>query len=681
MEPDSSLNIAGMRNFSTDTMTQPQQSNHHNQSRQHDQNGLNWLRQRAVGGKSNGQNPMASIEAMRRIKLESRLEGHTGCVNCLEWNQAGNLLASGSDDRNVIIWEPFKGTKRNVIKTGHEGNIFSVKFIPDLSDTLIATCASDGKVKLIDIVENDTILNCETCHLDRVKRLVTHPNEPHLIWSSGEEGYIMQYDIREEHRCSSTEPKNLLIDLRTADIRLSAKCLAINPIRDEMLAIGSNDAYIRLFDRRYMHSGGWNSCTAYFTPGHLIKPSISKRKHPSFGTTYLSFSPDGTELLANIHAEQVYMFNTHEPWEPYKSFEETIKPLILDFETTTPVKTYSLWRELKKSRRSSKLPEKYSDFHQKVRTKLASKTKLTMEEFDRLNQIIAEVTDCVELYNMRARALIQRAWRGDYYQAIRDCCCAFALDPLDYSSLENITIASQHLGDKEARTGLREIIKLLQQDLDKDPESLNALSQLLRENSPSPTCRMDLDQQEVDVLMMFSTSGDESEQFNQSLYESTRVFSGIEAARFYDDSATKRVRQERERALKAFDYSRRFCGHCNMNTDIKEVNFFGSKGKFVVAGSDDGAFYIWDKETTNIVKAVHGDLQILNCLQPHPSICMLATSGIEPVVKLWSPSGRTCFDAKSLEMRCKQNQDFLTSDPLDAMIMMLYPQRDFSHLE
>ena len=30
-----------------------------------------------------------------------------GCVNCIEWNRAGSLLASGSDDFKLIVWRPF----------------------------------------------------------------------------------------------------------------------------------------------------------------------------------------------------------------------------------------------------------------------------------------------------------------------------------------------------------------------------------------------------------------------------------------------------------------------------------------------------------------------------------------------------------------------------------------------
>lgn len=65
--------------------------------------------------------------------------------------------------------------------------------------------------------------------------------------------------------------------------------------------------------------------------------------------------------------------------------------------------------------------------------------------------------------------------------------------------------------------------------------------------------------------------------------------------------------------------------------------FVCSKGQYIVSGSDDGSFFIWEKETTNLVRILQGDESIVNCLQPHPSYCFLATSGIDTVVRLWSP--------------------------------------------
>jgi WD and tetratricopeptide repeat-containing protein 1 len=67
------------------------------------------------------------------------------------------------------------------------------------------------------------------------------------------------------------------------------------------------------------------------------------------------------------------------------------------------------------------------------------------------------------------------------------------------------------------------------------------------------------------------------------------------------------------------------------------ANYFFSQGQYIVAGSDDGSFFIWDRQTTNIMRVLRGDDSIVNCLQPHPSYCLLATSGIDPVVRLWSP--------------------------------------------
>ena len=59
----------------------------------------------------------------------------------------------------------------------------------------------------------------------------------------------------------------------------------------------------------------------------------------------------------------------------------------------------------------------------------------------------------------------------------------------------------------------------------------------------------------------------------------------------------------------------RFLGACNTTTDIKEANFLGSNGQFVMAGSDDGKFFIWDRHSGNIVRVLVGDESIVNCLQ------------------------------------------------------------------
>lgn len=76
---------------------------------------------------------------VRRLALQSTLTKHTGCVNHLRWNRTGTLLASGSDDTKLIIWDYATSQPRHVIDTGHVLNIFAVCFIPDTNDHILAS--------------------------------------------------------------------------------------------------------------------------------------------------------------------------------------------------------------------------------------------------------------------------------------------------------------------------------------------------------------------------------------------------------------------------------------------------------------------------------------------------------------------------------------------------------------
>lgn len=76
-------------------------------------------------------------------------------------------------------------------------------------------------------------------------------------------------------------------------------------------------------------------------------------------------------------------------------------------------------------------------------------------------------------------------------------------------------------------------------------------------------------------------------------------------------------------------------GHRNSRTLIKKASFWGTK--YVMSGSDCGHIFVWDKETTELVMFLEGDNHVVNCLQPHPSLPVLASSGIDYDVKIWMP--------------------------------------------
>lgn len=62
--------------------------------------------------------------------------------------------------------------------------------------------------------------------------------------------YFRQFDLRAPHQCSNV-CSNVLVNLvnhlgRSAE----AKCIAINPVNPDLIAVGANDPYVRMYDRR-----------------------------------------------------------------------------------------------------------------------------------------------------------------------------------------------------------------------------------------------------------------------------------------------------------------------------------------------------------------------------------------------------------------------------------------------
>lgn len=111
--------------------------------------------------------------------------------------------------------------------------------------------------------------------------------------------------------------------------------------------------------------------------------------------------------------------------------------------------------------------------------------------------------------------------------------------------------------------------------------------------------------------------------------------------RFMLSSAYER-RQQRDKVglgVPCTSATRSFRGHCNVKT-VKDVNYFGPDDDFVVSGSDDGNLFIWDARTSELVNILEGDGEVVNVVQGHPYETMLAVSGIDHTVKIFSPDHR-----------------------------------------
>ncbi|XP_076250174.1 WD and tetratricopeptide repeats protein 1-like isoform X2 [Rhynchophorus ferrugineus] len=545
---------------------------------------------------------------VRRLGLEHELQGHQGCVNCLQWTSDGRYLASGSDDTNVIIWDPFCHKQLQVISTNHIGNIFSVKFL-GTNNNIIATAAGDCRV-IVQSIHDTNILNCN-CHKNRVKRLATSPEEPSLFWSAGEDGIVMEFDLREQHECFTNKAR-VLIDLDNTNHE--AKCIAINPTKPHYLAVGANDCYVRLYDRRMIKTCSIadikdsnrldckfidRNCVQYYSPGHLAIDNAQVH-NIRFAATYVSFNSAGTEMLVNMGGEQIYLFDVNQA----QPVNEIRKPTVIQ-------------RKSKANKYKCKCsPEgngyiKNSHFH----------------KLDPLGE------KCACFYMRRAYECFRRKWMGDLYSAARDYLYVIQTwsDQIKaYIGLIKCLIALRWVDD--AQLWYEYLC-----NTNMDFSSTNK-AKLIRE----------------DILSA-----------RNSPKESAEVSEMKDFGKIDDEEVKKRLASK--------DYDLRFLGHCNTTTDIKEANFLGQDGNYVCAGSDEGIIFIWERKRSSIVTALFGDVSIVNCIQPHPSACFIASSGIDPVVKLWSPvpedGSINSRVVKEVNAVVEANQQRMAMDPFESMLV------------
>lgn len=578
---------------------------------------------------------------VERIELEAELKGHNGCVNCLEWSDNGRLLASASDDFHVMLWDPFSHKQVYDLATPHDGNIFSVKFLPKRNNSVLATGAGDYRIYIFDIHRGSNPIRKCVCHNQRVKRLATTPKLAHLFWSAAEDGKVLQHDMRTPHVCRENDA-NVLINLKNHITEIpEVKCIAINPHRSEQMAIGANDCYARIYDRRMLSlmklktvndlkpnendpdNVPRDGCVQYYCPGHLNRNQPVGYSFYQKAITYLTFSPDGGELLVNMGSEQIYIYDLNQPRKPmFLQLPKFVEP-VNKTNGTTVVKNGEKLKH--------KLPPEVERMKKEGNANLEKEKYLQAIQQYTLAIRKAQEKDCSILYLNRATALMKRNWYGDVYAAIRDCHQALHLDPHYVKAHFRLARALLKLGQvQDASTCLSELIKRF----------------------PSYT-------KNHGVLMLEKDIETELEKQRQRMRE-----------RPQENDVDPFSENELAWRAAAFDYEDRFVGHCNTKTDIKEANYFGDSN-YIVAGSDDGNFFIWERDSGMVSSIYQADELIVNCVQPHPYICMLATSGIDHEVRLWSPQSFKNLPRTrridEVEDKVNENQNRMQSDPFDPL--------------
>uniref|UniRef100_A0A8C2I9H3 Ddb1 and cul4 associated factor 6 n=1 Tax=Cyprinus carpio TaxID=7962 RepID=A0A8C2I9H3_CYPCA len=544
-------------------------------------------------------NYLGRREFVQRLKLEAVLSVHDGCVNTISWNDTGEYILSGSDDTNLVITNPYNRKVKTTIRSGHRANIFSAKFMPHTNDQQIVSCSGDGIIFYTNIEKSQEInRQCQfTCHYGTAYEIITVPNDPYTFLSCGEDGTVRWFDMRMKTSCTKEDCKDdILINCQRA-----ATSISICPLVPYYLAVGCSDSSVRIYDRRmlgtratgnYMGRGTIGMCVC-FVPEHLSSKSCR--------VTSLCYSEDGQEVLVSYSSDYIYLFDpkddqARELKGPSEERREELRQ--------PPVKRLRLrgdWSDT--GPRARPESERERDGEQSPNVSLMQRMS------DMLSRWFEEASEA-----QSSRARPQTRPRAGH------------------------VISDQSIGVTEASPNTTETLKST------SVPSLGTSPGYSSGSGSTPPGPGRTGTAEPVLSLHYSTEGTTTTAVLKLIfykhYSACSTFHRRSAAaRIQELFRRRKERREMEESetqnIRRPSIKMVYKGHRNSRTMIKESCFWGNN--FVMSGSDCGHIFIWDRHTGEHLMLLEADNHVVNCLQPHPYDPILASSGIDYDIKLWSP--------------------------------------------
>lgn len=210
---------------------------------------------------------------VRTGTLKQTLTGHSNGVHSLEFSPDGMTLASGSDDKTIKLWNAQTGALKLTI-SGHNSAVHTVAFSPDGSQ--LASGSTDKTIKVWD-VRTGALKQTLTGHGETVKTVAFSPDGK-LLASGSDDKTIKLWDVQ-------TGALKQTITGHGSGIH----AIAFSP-DGKTLASGSIDMTIKLWDAK-------TGALKQTLTGH------------SNGIHAIAFSPDGRLLASGSNDKTIKVWD------------------------------------------------------------------------------------------------------------------------------------------------------------------------------------------------------------------------------------------------------------------------------------------------------------------------------------------------------------------------------------
>ncbi|GJP81824.1 hypothetical protein CLOP_g11944 [Closterium sp. NIES-67] len=591
-----------------------------------------------------------------RLELAARLEGHHGCVNTVSFTPCGDLLLSGSDDWSIVLWDWAQGEQRLRWRSGHENNVFQARAMPHTGNKTVVSCAADGQVRCSLLREGGSVDTKRLArHRGRAHKLSVDPASPHCFLSCGEDGVVRHFDLRQDRPTT----KLLTCQLMRSQRALGLNAIVINPLRPHLFAVGGADEFARLYDIRRLMPVAASSLPPSdrpldtFAPDHLIH-STRDYVSPTVHITCVAFS-NSDELLASYNDELIYLFHPHHGLgaDPLSAPAAARRRNRVRQERGES----DGGRGSRRGRRGARGGRRGGEGSVRVGERARARVSGSGEKESEGREEVEEEDE----EGHRRRRRLSGGGRGEEGGEAGEGAEGGegkGVEKKEEGSGEGpeeggnakvhresgeVERARGEQGEgRAAQRGERQVGREKEEE-----ERVGLLStrrngeigrggdlgtlRVCRNSRSAAGEGVGEEKEEGEV-----EEGEEEEQKEDEEDPDLRMDKEEEEEEDDDDD------DEAGAATAAgggghLEGIQVYTGHRNEQT-VKGVNFFGLRSEYVVSGSDCGHIYIWHKAGGKLVAMLPGDRQVVNCLEPHPSLCVLATSGIESNVKIWTPT-------------------------------------------
>lgn len=280
---------------------------------------------------------------------------HPGEVNKARYQpQNANIIATFSPDHNVYVWDRTKHSsvpqddsapKPQATLTGHTGEGFALEWNPHTEGQLL----SGGEDKMVNLwdLPRDFSLETKTLkparqfshHSATVNDVQYHPEHGKNLFGSVSDDLTIQImDLRSK---SDTKPAIIFKNAHSDDINT----LAFHPTMDKLLATGSADKTIGLFDLRFPNHGRIGSLEGHQdviskVDWHPHEPAILASSSDDRRTIFWDISQTGSEqspedaedgppemlFMHGGHTSRVsdFSWNKNDPWVMASAGEDNL---------------------------------------------------------------------------------------------------------------------------------------------------------------------------------------------------------------------------------------------------------------------------------------------------------------------------------------------------------------------